>query len=278
MAKHRLPNSQVVECPWKVAKEVVKDGIRLNVYDLLEQRRIRNREKRKRRKARKVEAAAAADATEAEKNDAEDDPDGMESTNLHEILGSWSASSKVETEEKSSNVNKDIPWKFRVSLDDRDSQRVNSFMSTLFPDFSEFRSEKASSAQAAASDGTSHFVTDQFPAANIAWPSLPDTDNSDNSSDEDDDILTIKPEVRRFEVPFAQPRSEPSAAKLKTTKSSTIEKFPGRIAGDMSILRKEPRCFGTDIARLSMIVVEFPAFPSIALSTVQRESKLESRH
>lgn len=278
MAKHRFPKSQVVECSWKVAKEVVKDGIRLNVYDLLEQRRIRNREKRKRRKARKVEAAAAAEATEAEKNDTEDDPDGMQSTNLHEILGSWGASSKVETEEKSSNVNKDIPWKFRVSLDDRDSQRVNSFMSTLFPDFSEFRSEKASSAQAAASDGTSHFVTDQFPAANIAWPSLPDTDNSDNSSDEDDDILTIKPEVRRFEVPFAQPQSEPSAAKLKTTKRSTIEKFPGRIAGDMSILRKEPRCFGTDIARLSVIVVEFPAFPSIALSTVQRESKLESRH
>ena len=249
----------------------MKDGIRINVYDMLEQRRIRNREKRKRRKARKEEAAAAAEATEAEKNDTkEDDPDAMESTNLHEILGSWGAS-KVETEEKSSNVNKDIPWKFHVSLDDRDSQRVNSFMSTLFPDFSEFRSENALSTQAAASDGTSHFVTgDQLPAANIAWPSLPDTDNSDNSdnsSDEDDDILSIKPEVRRFEVPFAQPQSELNAAKLKTTKRSTIEKFPGRIAGDMSILRKEPRCLGMEIDCLSMIAVEIPSIATLKLST-----------
>lgn len=245
----------------------MKDGIRINVYDMLEQRRIRNREKRKRRKARKVEAAAAAEATEAEKNDTEDDPDGMESTNLHEILGSWGASSKVETEEKSSNVNKDIPWKFPVSLDNRDSQRVNSFMSTLFPDFSEFRSEKASSTQAAASDGTSHFVADQLPAANVAWPSLPDTEDSDNSSDEDDDILTIKPEVRRFEVPLAQPQSELNAAKLKTTKRSTIEKFPGRIAGDMSILRKEPRCFGTDIVCLSTMAVEIPSIATFNCST-----------
>ena len=114
---------------------MVKDGIRINVYDMLEQRRLRNREKKKRRKARKAEAAEAAapKATATAQSDAGyvADAGDAETSNLHEILGTWS--SQADTKEKS---NKDIPWKVHVSTDDRDSQRIDSFMSTLFPDFS----------------------------------------------------------------------------------------------------------------------------------------------
>ena len=131
------------DASWKVAKEVVKDGIRINVYDMLEQRRLRNREKKKRRKARKAEVAEAAAASKATATVQSDedvaDAGDTEASNLHEILGSWS-SQKADTEEKS---NKDIPWKVHVSTDDRDSQRIDSFMSTLFPDFSDFRSDTA---------------------------------------------------------------------------------------------------------------------------------------
>ena len=46
------------QTPPQVAKEFVKDGIRRRVYDMLEQKRLRNAERRKRRKERKAEEAA----------------------------------------------------------------------------------------------------------------------------------------------------------------------------------------------------------------------------
>lgn len=240
----------------KVAKEVVKDGIRINVYDMLEQRRLRNREKKKRRKARKAEVAEAAAASKATATVQSDeyvaDAGDTEASNLHEILGSWS-SQKADTEEKS---NKDIPWKVHVSTDDRDSQRIDSFMSTLFPDFSDFRSDTAPKStmktMSTSSDSNtsstsshfdsshpSHFVTSSEGQAN-PWPF---TDAEESSDDEDmSDIVAVKPEVRRFEIPYhTQAPLQAPSAKLKTTKSSKIEKFPGRISGDASILRRETR-------------------------------------
>jgi len=236
---------------------VVKDGIRINVYDMLEQRRLRNREKKKRRKARKAEVAEAAAASKATATVQSDeyvaDAGDTEASNLHEILGSWS-SQKADTEEKS---NKDIPWKVHVSTDDRDSQRIDSFMSTLFPDFSDFRSDTAPKStmktMSTSSDSNtsstsshfdsshpSHFVTSSEGQAN-PWPF---TDAEESSDDEDmSDIVAVKPEVRRFEIPYhTQAPLQAPSAKLKTTKSSKIEKFPGRISGDASILRRETRC------------------------------------
>ena len=238
----------------------MKGGIRINVYDMLEQRRLRNREKKKRRKARKAEVAETAAASKATATAQSDagyvaDADDPEASNLHEILGSWS-SQKADTEKKS---NKDIPWKVHVSTDDRDSQRIDSFMSTLFPDFSDFRSDTVPMSPMSTSPSTpstssshfesghpSHFVTSSEGLKANPWP-FTDAEAEESSDDEDmSDIVAVKPEVRRFEIPYhtqvpLQGLQAPSA-KLKTTKSSKIEKFPGRISGDASILRRETRC------------------------------------
>ena len=227
---------------------MVKDGIRINVYDMLEQRRIKNREKKKRRKARKAEAKEATAAQAESKGDSEKDDTDSE-TNLHDILGSW-AQADTEKSEKSES-NKDIPWKVRVSLDDRDSQRIDSFMSSLFPDFSHFSEVRSDGTDgtgaprpSSLTSHTGHFVNDQ----SIVEPSPSSLDSdspwpfaAEESDEDDEDMLSVKPEVRRFDISQQAPLS---AAKLKTTKRSKIEKFPGRISGDMSILRNEPRCLG----------------------------------
>lgn len=247
---------------------MVKDGIRINVYDMLDQRRIRNREKRKRRKERK--AQAAEEATEAQEhqelkakvksdNESETTDAGNEPTNLHEILGSWT-SHEAKSEKKSST---DIPFKKPVDFKNRDSQRIDSFMSALFPDFSNFRSETVSSSMSSSSSSSNDvtpnqaaFVASEGHFVNNPWsPSLL-SDALEDSDDEDmlSDILTVKPEVRRFEVSSEPPTS--NVSKLKTTKRTKIEKFPGRISGDVSILRKETRYLERDCCALPFQDIE----------------------
>ena len=184
----------------KVAKEMVKEGIRLKVYDLLEQRRIRNRERRRRKREKAAAAASAAEAAEATRAEADvpnedtaETEDALE-TDLHHLLGNWASSAPTrEDSQQSPSISKAF-----FSLDDRDSRRVDSFMSSLFPDLKQLRAVDASPSQVSARDGGGDL--------DMGSQSLPDQepatfgDESTFSDEEgEEDLADIKPEVRRFD-------------------------------------------------------------------------------
>ena len=202
----------------KVAKEMVKEGIRLKVYDLLEQRRIRNREKRRRKGEKKAAAAAAAAEAaqakaKAEAEEAENPEDAAE-TDLHQLLGNWAHATR--SEEPQQKPGPSVSKAF-FTTDDRDSRRVDSFMSSLFPDLSELRAMGSTasthtvlfpqvSTGGAASGivgSMSHEhgsfevgVSDQS-AQSDAFAYQP---SDEESGDEEDP--EIKPEVRRFDFQY----------------------------------------------------------------------------
>jgi len=155
----------------KVEKEIVKDGIRKRVYDLLDMRRIRRAERSRRKKERKrklemevkeKEEALREERRAADKGDASADTpqqtvqsdermDG--SQDLHKVLGDWGP--QVITDRRARGQSPDAtdvaPSKPSVteahySLEDRDSQRVARLMGSMFPDLSEVPSMQQPSA------------------------------------------------------------------------------------------------------------------------------------
>ncbi|CAE7509202.1 engB [Symbiodinium necroappetens] len=220
----------------KVAKEMVKEGIRLKVYDLLEQRRIRNRERRRRKSEKKAAAAAsaaeAAEATRAEADvpneDTEETEDALE-TDLHHLLGNWASSAPPREDlQQSPSISKAF-----FSLDDRDSRRVDSFMSSLFPDLEQLRAVDASPAQVSARDGGGDLDMGSRGAGNLqAGQPQPDQemstfgDESTFSDDEgEEDLGDIKPEVRRFD--FHHNSGETPRRSGKSQGPSGPSWFPG---------------------------------------------------
>ena len=211
----------------KVAKEMVKEGIRLKVYDLLEQRRIRNRERRRRKNEKKAaEAAKAAEAkAEAEKAEAEtatEDIPGAEDPelhNLHHLLGNWAAQPRQPREEgplPGPSVSKAF-----FSLDDRDSRRVDSFMSSLFPDLSNLRA----SGSLAGGLGTDLKMPESLgnSETHVHLPDLEDRGLGYEPSDDesDNEATDVKPEVRRFDF------NHTSAATPSAIHAEGPSLFPG---------------------------------------------------
>ncbi|CAK9018784.1 unnamed protein product [Durusdinium trenchii] len=236
----------------KVAKEVVKDGIRTMVYDLLEQRRVRNRAKRQRRKDRKEALKAELETKESETKESERAESDAEATNLHEILNSWGPGQTPKAAEEDSSAAKPgepkpaVPM-VSISLDDRDSQRVDGFMASLFPDFRAFAAATASAAPArVAQPGAAavRFGAEPDASADEAlreepWPADAHSDDDDDARDDDsdDDAADITPTVQRFEPGLLAAEAKPKLQRFKTSKPSKIERFPSRV----SILRPEPR-------------------------------------
>ena len=203
----------------KVAKEMVKEGIRLKVYDLLEQRRIRNRERR-RRKSEKKEAATASEEGAAGSQvkadvQAEDAVPGTEDApdmDLHQLLGNWTSQAPARQDQEGSRIqHSPVVSKAFFSVDDRDTRRVDSFMSSLFPDLSELRAMSASphtvhyppvSAGGEGGDITPTMCAVDNLAAEASQAEEDPLAFSDEASDDESDEgeeLDVKPEVRRFD-------------------------------------------------------------------------------
>ncbi|CAK0897030.1 unnamed protein product [Prorocentrum cordatum] len=150
----------------KVQKQIVKDGIRKRVYDLLEMRRIRRAERarvrreQRRQEEEEAEAKAAAEAIENEEVEpthvgahGAETPDGAETapagSPLHDALSDWGlgeASERAGDTESRGGAASQAVADYRVeekhyTLDDRDSLRVSELMSSLFPDLSDLRPE-----------------------------------------------------------------------------------------------------------------------------------------
>mmetsp|Transcript_105889 Transcript_105889/g.187224 ORF Transcript_105889/g.187224 Transcript_105889/m.187224 type:complete len:827 (-) Transcript_105889:225-2705(-) len=137
----------------KVQKEVVKDGIKRRVYDLLEQKRIQRAETARARRERRKQQQDEQKAQEAVMQDVSNtDADAGDGTplqggppDLHTVLddslhpapGSVRAHGDPEREgDRASHVSPKQPEvaEARYSLEDRDSRRIDSLMSNLFPD------------------------------------------------------------------------------------------------------------------------------------------------
>ncbi|CAJ1399664.1 unnamed protein product [Effrenium voratum] len=236
LKRHGMEALRDVLSDMKVAKEFVKDGIRRRVYDMLEQKRLRNAERRKRRKERKAEEAANPKPVD-EAHEKEEEDEGIESKDLHEILGTWGPSPKVPAQEAPTEVRKvHVP-------DDRNTQRVDAFMASLFPDFSEMRA--GASASASRSSGA------EFSQYNLAGASAGQFEvhleeegrllsvpadegeaiEEDSESESDEEMDSVKPEVRHFEIKSDQGQGRQGlrpGQPVKTTKPSKIELFPGQ--------------------------------------------------
>jgi len=128
----------------KVAKDIVRDGIRTRVYDLLEQKRIQRSEKarKKRQKAKELKAEEdqkrrddEAAASMGVVTEASDIPTSA-SRDLHTELEDYYSGPTARTESVP-EVETPVVAQAHYSLEDRDSQRVDSFVRELFPDLVE---------------------------------------------------------------------------------------------------------------------------------------------
>jgi len=132
----------------KVQKEMVKNGIRQRVYDLMEQKRIQRGERRKRRLERKraevVEKHEAAKQSSVDSEfhsggggEAENHGDHKR-TSLHNVLddsGSTVDNTLAGTTAGAEvTPRKPMVTEARYSIDDRDSRRIEGIMHGLFPD------------------------------------------------------------------------------------------------------------------------------------------------
>eukprot|EP00933_Yihiella_yeosuensis_P084467 TRINITY_DN9898_c0_g1_i4.p1 TRINITY_DN9898_c0_g1~~TRINITY_DN9898_c0_g1_i4.p1 ORF type:complete len:842 (+),score=179.75 TRINITY_DN9898_c0_g1_i4:129-2654(+) len=241
----------------KVMKEVVKDGIKLRVYDLLEQRRVQRAEKSRRRRERKAlaaaeaEAAAAAATASTSKDDGSKEDGFAVDTDLHSVLSDWDNSSssssrstgvgKVNSTLNPAGTAEEAPKSppavsdAHYSLEDRDSRRVNSMVHSLFPDLADFANiaQTADSHSATSASPTKRKATsdDAFlrsstaPQHSILAVETPDLGGTSSKlhsrelevedptlqqsiddvdvSDDEEELLGIKPQVQRFEpTPF----------------------------------------------------------------------------
>lgn len=187
---------------FKVAKELVKEGIRERVYDLLEMKRIRRSERaRKKRQAKRLEQEEklAAEKTASEKTsdnaetDSESEADaGFQTINLHTVLDENRSGNTKEEEMKPASV--DLSY----TLDDRDSKRIDGFMGLLFPDL---RAPSNDLSTSAVLDGRSEDVVGNpdmiMPTGVTSWYSSTDSSiiglsNSDDDSESDDETMFPK--------------------------------------------------------------------------------------
>lgn len=153
----------------KVQKEVVKDGIRRRVYDLLEQKRIQRAERTRQRKERRrqrdeehrLQEAMSQDTSSLGAAPAKDEPDQEGAGSIHTVLDDSPGApaspevlrkiSRQAPEAERSGDDQDKGGSLagsptamsskrpevaeaRYSLQDRDSRRIDGLMSSLFPD------------------------------------------------------------------------------------------------------------------------------------------------
>jgi len=141
----------------KVRKEVVKDGIKRRIYDLLELKRINRVEKAKRKREEKeaklqqeqeAELGAAGGEHEADFAAAAQASRGKAQTDLHKVLSDWgfdvpemphaapAGMPQFHGESGAGSVPEPKPLvtEAHYSTEDRDSQRVAGFMRNLLPD------------------------------------------------------------------------------------------------------------------------------------------------
>lgn len=132
----------------KVMKEVVKDGIKRRVYDLLELRRLRRAERaRRRREANRADSkqepkAPAVSATPGGHGADSEEGDGQyrhssitfSDGDLHGLLDDWALHRTAAKDQGKGAAPKPPVHGAHYVLDDRDSRRVDGFVHSLFPE------------------------------------------------------------------------------------------------------------------------------------------------
>lgn len=159
----------------KVKKEIVKDGIRRRVYDLLELRRLRRVERDQRRKEAKEAERLKQEAAEAVPAEAQGEGKGRPSSDLHAVLGDWGFDvgevRPVGPPRPASGTDdggpKPLVVEAHYTLEDRDSLRVEGFMRNLLATLPSM-SSGAPSVQEEQWTGTAVLAGVKAPASTVA--------------------------------------------------------------------------------------------------------------
>lgn len=215
---------------FKVQKEYVKEGIRLRVYDLLEQKRIKRAERsrlkrEKRRLQEELEKAEGEKGKEMEtlglnlqQEPATAAGTGFATPSLHDLLddskhGEAAAFSnqKDDSGKQVDIASTPVVQEARYKLDDRDSMRVDGFMRSLFPDLPDSTSSPRDIASPPLFENG--FAKEPFGAPSLTnflagdgvqGLGEPRPNDADSESDSDSEEITrITPSVLRFEPMLA---------------------------------------------------------------------------
>lgn len=213
----------------KVMKEVVKEGIRMRVYDLLEARRIKNGERlRKKKETKRLKEQEAQEVQESKAlADLPSDATIAPGTDLHSVLNDWAHIPQRQSgaEEATASAGpKPLVVEVHYDLEDRDSLRVASLMQSLFPGL-----QPPSEAWAEASPPVrwAHSIDEEFSEL------FPGTVFHEESDSEDDVVLMPMPQVLRFDPTPSHAGSKPSRA-AHASGAGGKSPFPGMAASESS--------------------------------------------
>mmetsp|Transcript_43357 Transcript_43357/g.137905 ORF Transcript_43357/g.137905 Transcript_43357/m.137905 type:complete len:829 (-) Transcript_43357:149-2635(-) len=231
----------------KVMKEVVKEGIRRRVYDLLELRRVRRAERAKRRQeakeaARQQEAERAA-AMEAASSQSSFNGSSGDGSSLGDSLGDCgrdavAAQTWAGEDEAAGNSDRPKPLvtEAHYPLDDRDSRRVEAFVHDLFPDLQDLPLEGLPNDSARSSTAVVHSwgaasTFDTQPGAGLLGRPVPAKHvgvhvvGDGSGDDSDGESAVALPLVQRFDPVPLHAREIPAEA--SPLHGDAMSPFPG---------------------------------------------------
>eukprot|EP00929_Paragymnodinium_shiwhaense_P067396 TRINITY_DN33931_c0_g3_i1.p1 TRINITY_DN33931_c0_g3~~TRINITY_DN33931_c0_g3_i1.p1 ORF type:complete len:848 (+),score=226.49 TRINITY_DN33931_c0_g3_i1:111-2654(+) len=275
----------------KVGKEVISEGMQIRMYDLLEMRRKRKADKRRRKRERDLEAKRAKEledslikenagvplegfddmaASSKAGKDAEDDE-----PNLHDELDDTPARGKSDGTSAQDGEMQARVAKAHYALDDRDSSRVSSFVTGLFPDLPQMVARSYEGME-----GTPRTPFPEILAAPHSPPAFPSFDDLDSSSSrersqapdglngilrdlgDDDDVSdsTDDSEGEFSEFSSDDEVDEPQGRQPSLAKVTTFDPLPAYARG---IRRAEERSAQTAFGASS-------AFPDLTSATAKQ--------